>query len=196
MANYRQHYTIRIAAPDDAVQIREIYKPYVLHTAITFEIEVPSLAEFRHRIETILLRYPYLVAENDNHEIVGYAYASSFKDRAAYDWSVELSVYVGREHQHEGLGKTLYSVLEQYLLQQHVTNLNACITHSQIVQQANNSEAFHQALGFEKVAHFHQCGYKLGKWWDMVWMEKIIAPHQASHPEFIPFSDLLEKINE
>ena len=86
---------IRPATPNDAVKLLDIYAPYVTDTAITFEYEVPTLEEFRRRIEHISKKYPYLVAEEDG-DIVGYVYASSFKERDAFQWAVETSIYVDR----------------------------------------------------------------------------------------------------
>ena len=103
---------IRIASAKDAAALLEIYAPYVKNTAITFEYEVPSLQEFERRIENILKKYPYLVAETDG-KIVGYAYVSAFKERAAYDWAVETSIYIDKKLKRMGIGKKLYSVLEE-----------------------------------------------------------------------------------
>ncbi|MBM6993938.1 MAG: N-acetyltransferase [Prevotella sp.] len=190
------HFTIRLACCDDARQLLDIYRPYVLETAITFEYEVPSIEEFWHRIETTLARYPYLVAETSDGVIIGYAYASAFKSRAAYDWAVELSVYISAEYHHSGIGHTLYQALEDILKQQHVTNLNACITYSdrEDTYHDNTSTVFHEKSGFIHVAHFHQCGYKFDRWWDMIWMEKMIAPHDTPHPPFIPFQELCARV--
>ena len=98
---------IRQATIKDAKELLAIYAPYVLETAITFEYEVPALEEFANRIEKITEKYPYLVAEVDG-EIVGYAYASTFKDRAAYDWCVETSIYLAKDMGGKGIGKLLY----------------------------------------------------------------------------------------
>lgn len=103
--------TLRAARPDDAAALLEIYAPYVTGTAITFEYDVPSVEEFRARIEHTLKKYPYIVAESGG-EIVGYAYTGEFKERAAYGWSVETSIYVARGKKHCGIGKRLYRALE------------------------------------------------------------------------------------
>lgn len=102
-----QNIRIRVASPKDADALLEIYKPYVLDTAVTFEYEVPSTSEFRRRINNVLEKYPYLVAE-DNGEIVGYAYACAFHERPACGWAVETSVYVKQERRKQGIGKHLY----------------------------------------------------------------------------------------
>ena len=162
---------IRMATVEDAKVLLEIYKPYVEQTTITFEYEVPSIEEFASRIQNTLLRYPYLVAELGD-EVVGYAYASPFKSRAAYDWSVETSIYVKQSIRGKGVGKKLYAVLENFLKAQHIVNVNACITYPNTV-----SMGFHEQLGYKQVAHFTKCGYKIGKWCDMIWMEKMLGEH-------------------
>ena len=110
---------IRIASPADAARLLEIYRPYVEHTAVSFEYAVPSLPEFEARIARTLQRYPYLIAE-DEGGIVGYAYAGAFKEREAYQHGVELSVYVDWNRRGAGVGKRLYAALEQWLAKQNV----------------------------------------------------------------------------
>lgn len=116
---------VRLATPQDAEELLEIYRYYVEHTAITFEYETPSITEFRQRIKQTLKRYPYLAAVDGHGKIVGYAYASSFKNRAAYDWSVETTIYVDKDVKRQGIGKKLYEALEEILRKQHVINLDA-----------------------------------------------------------------------
>ena len=172
---------VRIAGGEDAEKLLAIYAPYVENTAITFEYEVPSIEEFRERIEHTLSRYPYLVAERGG-EILGYAYASAFKERAAYAWAVETSIYIRTDAKHLGLGKLLYNALEGALRLQNITNVNACIAHPTVPDEylTLNSEQFHEHLGYSFVGRFTGCAYKFGHWYDMVWMEKLIAPHDAS----------------
>ncbi len=175
---------IRTAQADDAKALLEIYRPYVLKTAITFEYEVPSVSEFEERIKKISSRYPYLVAE-ESGKIIGYAYASSFKERAAYDWTAETSIYMDETKKSLGTGTALYKSLEERMKLQNVTNLCACIAYPN-----PQSISFHEKFGYKTVAHFHQCGYKFNTWYDMIWMEKFIGEH-TSHPStFIPASHL------
>lgn len=181
----------RTATPDDAEAILDIYSYYVINTAITFEYEVPAIEEFRSRIEHTLERYPYIVAVKDG-KIVGYGYASPFSGgRAAYAHSTELSIYLSQSVQHCGLGKKLYAVLTDILLKQNVTNLYACIAYTDNEDEylTNGSEHFHEHLGFKTVGMFRKCGYKYNRWYDMIWMEKIIADHGTIQP-FIPFPEL------
>ena len=167
--------TIRMAAAEDAPALLDIYRPYVEHTAITFEYKVPSIEEFAARILRTLQRYPFLIALCGG-KAVGYAYASPFKERAAYDWAVETS---GR-----GYGKALYDILERLLTAQNILNLNACIAYTAHADEYldNHSADFHAHLGYHPVGTFHKCGYKFGRWYDMIWMEKMIGAH-TSAPE-------------
>lgn len=178
--------TIRLAREEDATQLLQIYAHYVQHTAITFEYDVPSHAEFQRRIRQTLEKYPYLVAENATGEILGYAYASAFKERAAYDWAVETSIYLDNHHRNKGLGKKLYCALEQVLAQQHILNVNACIAYIQHEDEYLNQDSvrFHEKMGYRLVGQFVQCGYKFHRWYDMVWMEKHLGPH-APNPQSV-----------
>lgn len=169
---------IRQATIEDAKDILKIYSPYVLETAITFEYEVPTLEEFVDRIRKIIEKYPYLVAEVKG-EVVGYAYASTFKDRAAYDWCVETSIYLAKNMRGKGIGKMLYEALEEALKKQNILNANACITYAEAEDEyhTNGSMHFHEKMGYRLIGRFHQCGYKFGKWYDMIWMEKMLGEH-------------------
>ena len=175
---------LRIATPSDAPELLEIYAPYVENTPITFEYTVPSLEEFTTRLKNILEKYPYIVAV-ENGIILGYAYASAFKTRAAYSWSVETSIYVREGKHHQGIGKALYHALEKCLYNQHVCNLCACIAFPN-----PESIAFHESFGYRMVAHFHQAGYKQNAWYDMVWMEKTLCTHSIPPLPLLPFPAL------
>ncbi len=181
--------TIRPATPEDAPALLAIYAPYVRETAITFEYEVPSLEEFAGRIRRTLERYPYLAAQSGD-EVLGYACAGAFKERAAYDWSVETTIYLRQDQRGHGLGRALYQALERCLAAQHIQNLNACIADP---AQAGDpyltgaSAAFHARLGYQLVGRFHKCGYKFGRWYDMVWMEKILGATRSAPRRWSPF---------
>lgn len=170
---------IRDVRMEDAERILEIYAYYVEHTAITFEYEVPSLAEWKERMARTMKRYPYLVAEQDG-KVQGYAYAGAFVGRAAYDWCCELSVYLDRNARRRGLGRRIYEALEERLKQMGILNLYACIGYPETEDAylTRNSALFHEHLGFRTVGEFRQCGYKFGRWYHMIWMEKIIGEHQ------------------
>ena len=173
-----ENITIRTAALDDAEEILKIYAYYVEHTAITFEYEVPTLDEFRERIAKTLKKYPYLVIMVED-KIMGYAYAGAFVGRAAYDWSVELTIYLAHDARKSGLGRKLYEALEQELAKMGILNLYACIGYPEEEDEylTKNSAEFHAHLGFKKVGEFYKCGYKFGRWYHMIWMEKLIGEH-------------------
>ena len=170
--------TIRSATVDDAERLLEIYAYYVEHTAISFEYDVPSLEEFRSRVANTLKAYPYLVAE-EGGAIQGYAYSHPFVGRKAYERSAELTIYLAREAKGRGYGRSLYGELERLLKEKGITNLYACIGDPIEPDEylTHDSEAFHQRMGFVRVGTFHKCGYKFNRWYNMIWMEKIIGSY-------------------
>jgi L-amino acid N-acyltransferase YncA len=155
--------TIRIATVDDAAAMLEIYTPYVLHTAFTFETEVPSTVQFQSRIKTYLEKYPWLVCSVDGR-IVAYAYASTHREREAYQWTCECSVYVHSDFQGKGIGKELYAVLFDILKFQGYRNVYAGIT-----MPNEASENMHKRSGFELFAIYENIGYKLERWHKVGW---------------------------
>lgn len=181
---------IRNVSENDAAQLLEIYRPYVENTAITFEYDVPTLSEFTDRIRRISQRYPYIAAI-ENCEIVGYAYAGVFKDRAAYDWSVEVTIYVKEGQHRKGIGAKLYAALEKLLAEQNVTNLYACVAYPEKEDEylTFDSVKFHEKMGYAIVGTFHRCAFKFNRCYNMVWLEKIIGGSTVPEP-FIPFSQL------
>ena len=182
---------IRTASAADAPALLKIYRPYVENTAITFEYDVPTLEEFTGRIRHTLEKYPYLVAVRDS-EIIGYAYAGAFYGRAAYDWSAETTIYVKKGCSHSGVGKLLYQELETALKAQNIINLYACIGYPEIEDKylTKNSAQFHAHLGYRLVGTFQKCGYKFGRWYHMVWMEKMIGEHPEKPEQVKRFSEI------
>ena len=182
---------IRVASTNDAGKILDIYAYYVKNTVITFEYDVPSLSEFKGRIEKTLKKYPYIVAEKDG-EILGYAYTGSFVGRAAYDWAVETTIYLKPDVCKCGLGRRLYESLEKISHLMNVINLNACIGYPEVEDEylTKNSAEFHAHMGYRMVGEFHKCGYKFGRWYNMVWMEKRLSEHPDKPEPIIPFPQL------
>ena len=172
--------SVRAARMDDVEALLRIYAPYVEKTAITFEYDVPSAEEFVGRMESVMEKYPYLVAERGGR-IVGYAYASAFHSRAAYGWCAESSIYVDMQERGGGIGGLLYRRLEEALSAQGILNINACIAVADPEDEYlnNASVSFHTHFGYEMVGRFHKCGWKFGRWYDMVWMEKMLGEHGA-----------------
>ena len=123
---------------------------------------------------------------------MGYAYAGAFKERAAYDWSVETSIYVWQNQKRMGVGSLLYERLEEILKKQGILNVNACIAYPQEEDPylTKDSVFFHEKFGYSMVGKFHVCGYKFNRWYDMVWMEKMIGEHLEKQPSIIPFSEI------
>lgn len=185
--------SIRMATVKDAADLLEIYAPYVRDTAVSFEYDVPSLREFSERIERTLAKYPYLVAVKGGR-ILGYTYASVFKPRPAYDWAVETTIYLRWDSRGRGLGKRLYSALEEVLERQNVQNLNACVAYTDTPDERldNTSFNFHAHMGYRFVGRFTRCGCKFGTWYDVIWMEKLIGGHPAAPPPFIPITELMK----
>ncbi|MBL6462356.1 MAG: GNAT family N-acetyltransferase [Blautia sp.] len=185
--NTNTFITIRTAILSDAQALLNIYSPYVEHTAITFEYDVPSVEEFASRIKNTLQKYPYLVAEK-NGRLLGYAYASPFHERPAYDWAVETSIYVDQNIKHQGIGRRLHDALEDALRSQGILNMNACIAYPPEEDEYldKNSVEFHTHMGYRLVGEFYKCGYKFHRWYNMVWMEKLIGNHLSDQkpPKF------------
>lgn len=172
--------SIRPATVQDLPRILEIYGPYVENTAISFEYTVPSLEEFTQRFLGVTAQFPWLVWEEDGL-VLGYAYGSRPFARAAYQWSAAVSIYLCPEAWGRGIGKKLYAALEQRLQRQGYRRAYAIITTAN-----EDSAAFHRAVGYRHVATLPECGYKFGKWYGTVWMEKILntwdAPPHAPNP--------------
>lgn len=180
---------VRDAILCDAEDILGIYSYYVENTAISFEHKTPCICEFKERMEGIMKRYPYIVIEGEG-KILGYAYANTFKDRKAYDWSVELSIYIKRDSRGNGLGRRLYEALEERLESMGIKNLYACIAYPDVCDDEyldRSSVLFHQHMGFKTVGLFKDCGRKFDRWYSMIWMEKIIGTHDAETPAVRPY---------
>ena len=163
---------IRIANENDAGALLGIYSYYIENTAITFECDVPTVEEFACRIKETLKRYPYFVFEDDG-EILGYAYAGALVKRAAADHSVEVSIYIKNGCQKSGYGRKLYEALEIALRQQNIINVYALIAYTDTEDEhlTHNSVEYHSHLGYREVGKLCRCGYKFGKWYNLVWME-------------------------
>jgi phosphinothricin acetyltransferase len=167
---------IALAKREDAPFIAQIYAYYTEKTAVSFDYLPLSAKDFEEKIEKIPERYPFLVAKKDGL-VVGYAYASPFKARPAYDRAVETTVYLATDCRRQGIGRVLYEALEEELKKQGVLNLNACIAVTKDPKDPylkGDSPLFHEKMGYQKVAHFTSCGRKFDRWYDMIWMEKLI----------------------
>ena len=175
---------IRTARLSDAEKILAIYKPYVQNTAITFEIEVPSLALFRKRIINVSKTHPWLVCEIKG-QIAGYAYAGLHRTRACYQWSTEASVYVHHEFRNRKIAYALYNALFDVLTAQGFRNVLAGIT---LPNEA--SIKFHEALGYILVGTYKDIGFKHGKWRNVSWYEKALTKDLLTPKVPVLFSKL------
>jgi phosphinothricin acetyltransferase len=162
---------IRIARTDDAAAVHAIYAPAVTHGAATFETALPGVPAMRERMTTRLAQYPWLVWE-DAGEVLAYAYASRFRERAAYDWIAETSIYVREDARRAGLARRLYGVLLEAMRLQGIHQAVGVIT-----LPGEASVRMHETMGFEPAGVWRQSGYKLGRWWDVgVWQKTLQVP--------------------
>lgn len=174
---YQMENYIRFIAPSDIQSILNIYGYYIESTAITFETEVPTRSNFSRRVKEISKFYPWLVFDEHN-EIKGYAYASPHRQREAYQWSVDVTVYLTNNSQGKGIGTLLYRKLFQILIQQGFYN-----AYAGIALPNEKSVGLHEKLGFSKVAEYNRVGYKLDKWWNVGWWElNLQSKHNSPTP--------------
>ena len=170
---------LRDATMRDVPAILDIYRPYILNTAITFEYDVPTPAQFEARFRTITREFPWLVWEEDG-EILGYAYGSRAFERAAYGWDADLSIYLRQGCSGRGIGRALYETLEQRLAAQGYYVLYGLVTSANA-----GSCAFHEAMGYREAMRLPACGFKFGQWYDVIWYEKRL---KTGNPEQFPIS--------
>ena len=166
---------VRAAAPEDAEQLLEIYTPFVISedsslSNVSFELAAPDVEEFRQRIQDISKQFPYLVGEV-NGQILGYVYCHLYRARLAYQWAVEVTIYLAPAGQGKGLGRLLYETMKKLLCLQGVTMAYSCITVGN-----DHSIKMHEALGYRLIGTFTNSGYKNGQWLDTVWLEKQLQP--------------------
>lgn len=193
-------FTIRIANENDAFGILDIYSPYVTHSPVTFECEVPRPFEMKRRINTVNNKYPWLVCEKDGM-IAGYAYASEYVTKAAFDWSAELFVFIREDYQRCNIASALYYAMIELLKRQ-----GFCTAFTRITVPNEKSIAFHNAFGFIEAGHLHNAGYKLGNWHDVKILEKSLLESYTQAPkpivpitemdenEYVPLFRMAEKI--
>ncbi|HWD69264.1 MAG TPA: GNAT family N-acetyltransferase [Solirubrobacteraceae bacterium] len=170
---------IRHADPADAAGCLAIYAPFANDTAVSFEHEAPSLAEYAQRIKRTGRTHAFLVAE-EGSEIAGFAYAGVHRERLSYRWTCEVSVYLGDGFRGRGLGRALYQVLFRLLEQQGYRMLLAGISAPNPA-----SVALHRALGFEEVGVYRRIGWKAGDWRDVIWLARQLGP-DTHEPELPP----------
>jgi len=175
---------LRLAKPSDAEGILKIYAPYIESTSFTFETETPSVEAFAERINTYLIHWPWLVCEVDG-KIAGYAYATRHRERTAYQWSVESSIYLDDNFQRTGIARALYTALFEILKIQGFRNVYAVINLPN-----DKSVAFHESQGFIYFATYEKVGYKLGKWKNVGWWKLSINDYGDEPAAPLKLADL------
>ena len=180
---------IRDADQHDTPHILSVYAPYITDTTVTFENEIPTVQEFYERVAQYQLQFPWLVAEASTGEIAGYAYASKYRERIAYQWVVEASVYIHEKYKGKGIGQKLYHALFDILRLQGIYRVYAVIGLPN-----DESVRFHEKMGFTWFATYKSTGYKSGQWRDTGWWELVLA-EPKDNPEPPQRYPQLEKQN-
>jgi L-amino acid N-acyltransferase YncA len=160
---------IRAALPTDIEAIRKIYIPYIANSAVSFETEIPTTLEFEERIKKVMHTHPFLVFEDLHGSVKGYAYVGAYRERKAYRWCVESSIYIDEAYFGKGVAEKLYTCLIDICKEKGYTRI-----YGVIALPNERSEAFHRKLGFKQFALFEKTGFKLGKWWDVAWYQLVL----------------------
>lgn len=174
---------LRLASSEDADGVLSIYTPYVEETNVTFDYDVDEAKVFCQKIDEMLTEYPWIIAEHEG-KIIGYAYAKKHRDRVAYNWCSESSIYVHQDFQGKGLAKLLYEALLEILETQNMINV-----YAGIAQPNESSTMFHIKMGFTPVGVYKRVGFKNNQWHDVLWVHKTLIKHVETPKDFIPFSD-------
>lgn len=178
---------IRLAEEQDVPGILEIYSPFILDTAVTFEETVPEEDSFWERMQLIMSELPFLVCEIDGR-IAGYAYASGYRSRASYRWTKEVSVYMHPDFHRKRVALALYTSMNEMVRYQGVADLLAIITLPN-----ESSVAFHEYVGYRKCGEFSKVGYKLDQWQDVGWFELFLQDeHAAPKDRIIPLDEIID----
>lgn len=184
---------IRFATADDSNAIRDIYAHYVLETTVSFDYDVPTYEEYREKLLGITAYYPFLVCVAENQdgrdEIVGYAYASRFRPRAAYDWSAELSVYISPDFPGHSAGKALYSAVIALAEAQNIRTLYGVVASTNEV-----SRHLHEGLGFDNLGTFPKSGFKHGMWLDVTWYQRLLGDFSSAPAPIISIHEVADDV--
>lgn len=174
---------LRVARKEDVPGMLAIYAPYVTDTDVTSDFEVTEAEVYCTQIEKVLEDYPWLVAEAGG-KIIGYSYAKKHRERAAYEWCCESSVYVHEDYQGRGVAKQLYEALQEILVKQNMVNV-----YAGIAQPNENSTMFHVRMGYTPVGVYKKVGFNNGQWHDVLWVHKTLIKHPANPLPVLKFSD-------
>ena len=181
---------IRAATVDDAESLLNIYGYYVENSSLSFEYSVPSVEEFKKRIKDTLRFYPYLVVQTHDGEVIGYAYASALNTRPAYSWNAVLSIYLNKDRRRAGIGRQLYTKMEEILKAQGFVKSIVHLTLPVDEYSDYNSKQFHEHMGFELVGQLDNTGYKFGRWYSIIYMDKQIATPLDNMPMPCSFDEV------
>ena len=179
--------TVRVATVLDAAVVAAIYAPAVVDTIISFELEPPTTDAMAKRIASTLPTHPWLVAERDG-AVVGYAYGSRHRQRAAYRWSVDVAVYLREDARRQGIGRALYERLVEILKTQGFH-----MAYGGIALANPASVGLHEAVGFEFLCVYKEVGYKMGRWVDVGWWQLALSDPGAAPHEPIPFAKIADQ---
>ncbi len=179
------HPIIRLAQESDAQQIQKIYVPFVEQTIVSFEVVPPTVAEMSKRIVNTLAQFPWLVCSSDTC-VLGYAYASTHRTRAAYQWAVDVSVYVHPSARRGGIGSALYTVLFDILHRQ-----GYFVAYAGIALPNQASVGLHESMGFVPIGVYRKVGYKLGAWHDVGWWQKDLCPRRFAPSLPLPITQIM-----
>lgn len=179
---------IRMADLEDAKEIYGIYEPYILNTVVSFEYDKVPLEVFKERIQKITGKYPWLVYTVEG-EIAGYAYCSLHRERAAYAWDCECSVYIKDTYHKKGIGTALYKALFELAEAQGVYNI-----YSLICVPNEGSVALHKKFGFNELGTYSSTAYKFGEWRDLLVMEKRLREPKGAPDKLILAAELSSEL--
>lgn len=166
-------YIIRQANINDSQDILDVYKYYITDTVASFEIDVPTIEVFSKRVHDISENYPYILCYSDD-ELLGFAYAAQHRERAAYKYDVDVSIYVKNGNLQQGIGTKLYQRLFEEL-----SNLEFYNAYSGITLPNEKSVNIHHKFGFKDIGVYTKTGYKMGKWLDVLWLEKQLKDYES-----------------
>ncbi len=181
------NHLLRLVTTSDSEAILNIYAPYIRHTTISFETDIPTINEFSTRINAIYRQYPYLVYLIDG-KIIGYAYASNHRTRAAYNYDVDTSIYISPEYHSLGIASRLYNCLFEILRELGYYN-----AYAGIAVPNKKSVLFHKKHDFVTIGTYHKTGYKFNRWHDVLWLEKVINKHCVPPNSIQSIHDLNDK---
>ncbi|ONI42035.1 hypothetical protein AN639_02695 [Candidatus Epulonipiscium fishelsonii] len=180
---------IRFIEKRDIEQVLNIYKYYIINTSFSFEYAVPTIEEFTARVNNISSKYTYLVAveggEGANEKVVGFAYLTEFAVREAFKWSATCSVYIEKDCRGKGIGKRLYEELCSFAKQQNLYHIYALITYPN-----DESEKFHQKMGFVKIATLPNIGFKLEEWHGLMYYKYEVQPIEETPKPFLTINNI------